>query len=104
MGDMGPYNDGSEDAFFNDRNEKRLKTRIEQLEAERGTLRGMYNVATQRNRQLEALLTEAADDISEGVKLRCADRFKYDDEMWKFNRDMDLPNRIRAALNPKEST
>ena len=30
------------------------KERIEQLETERGTLRGMYNVATQRNQQLEA--------------------------------------------------
>ena len=32
------------------------KARIEQLETERGTLRGMYNVATQRNQQLEAAL------------------------------------------------
>ena len=104
MGDMGPYNDGSEDAFFNDRNEKRLKTRIEQLEAERGTLRGMYNVATQRNQQLKALLEEAEEIIVLDVADEYPDREDYPDEMRRYNRDMDLPNRIRAALNPEEST
>ena len=86
MGDMGPYNDGSEDAFFNDRNEKRLKTRIEQLEAERGTLRGMYNVATQRNQQLEAALHFYADD------------HEYpSDGPWGINSD-DFGNAARAAI------
>tara|TARA_R110000824_G_scaffold327022_1_gene513972 strand:- start:15 stop:335 length:321 start_codon:yes stop_codon:yes gene_type:complete len=81
-----------------------LKAHIEQLETERGTLRGMYNVATQRNQQLKALLTEAADDIAQTADSEHKFRNAYPDIMRRYCRDMDLPNRIRAALNPEEST
>jgi hypothetical protein len=84
-----------------------LKAHIEQLEAERGTLRGMYNVATQRNQQLKALLEEAEEIIVLDVADEYPDREDYPDQMRRYNRDMDLPNRIRAiraALNPEEST
>jgi hypothetical protein len=74
----------------------RAEARIEQLEAdnarletERGTLRGMYNVATQRNQQLEAALHFYADD------------HEYpSDGPWGINSD-DFGNAARAALKEK---
>jgi hypothetical protein len=111
MGDMGPYNDGSEDAFFNDRNEKRLKTRIEQLEADNGAYEGGLlkrdfdnDILRSDNARLEALLTEAATELEDDAIGRVTPRKHYPTEAVRYARDMDLPNRIRAALNPKEST
>ena len=82
---------------------RKTKARIEQLETERGTLRGMYNVATQRNQQLKALLEEAEEIIVLDVADEYPDREDYPDQMRRYNRDMDLPNRIRAAINPEET-
>ena len=48
--------------------------------------------------QLEALLTESADDIEGEANMRWLTRHLSDREMRAYNRDMDLPNRIRAAL------
>jgi hypothetical protein len=46
--------------------------------------------------QLEALLTESADDIEGEANMRWLTRHLSDREMRAYNRDMDLPNRSRS--------
>jgi hypothetical protein len=48
--------------------------------------------------QLEALLKEAASDIEGEANMRWPTRHIFERGMRGYNRDMDLPNRIRAAL------
>ena len=85
--------DGREVRIYAEEGKVESEARIEQLEAdnarletERGTLRGMYNVATQRNQQLEAALHFYADD------------HEYpSDGPWGINSD-DFGNAARAAI------
>jgi hypothetical protein len=79
--------------------------RIEQLEADNGAYEGGLlkrdfdnDILRSKNARLEALLTEAADDIAEEADTRWPNRERYSRAVRNYNRDMDLPNRIRAAL------
>ena len=56
-----------------------------------------------RIEQLEALLTEAATELEDDAIGRVTPRKHYPTEAVRYARDMDLPNRIRAALNPEET-
>lgn len=55
-----------------------------------------------RIHDLEDLLTEAADEIECIVLADYPDRSMSSCQERRFNRDMDLPRRIRAALHEVE--
>ena len=48
--------------------------------------------------RLRALLKEAADELAFAYHDQHPNRADYPDEMRRYNRDMDLVNRIREAL------
>jgi hypothetical protein len=86
------------------------EARIEQLEADNGAYEGGLlkrdfdnDILRSDNARLEALLTEAATELEDDAIGRVTPRKHYPTEAVRYARDMDLPNRIRAALNPEET-
>ena len=51
--------------------------------------------------RLKALLTEAADELGTIADMAYPDRNDYPDEMLRYKRDMDLPNRIDEATRER---
>lgn len=78
------------------------KTRDELAELYREKCRAIGRL-TDRIEELEALLTEAATELEDTAKGLLSPGKYYPSEAARYERDMDLPRRIRAALEQTEN-